>query len=269
MRNSSFIKVQTVPLLKQIEQSDRVGEPHLEICPHSLSQMFQLADLREQGKNRFNQHSVVPFAARADFQIFRLIMPLPETFVRQDNHFVANRFTERQEFRVGNIRRFDLPIGDESEFVCQNTELAAANPSPRSEAFLADPVPVRLMIFPNRMTQFDAVRINHAKDGRLGKKLFGQFPMRFQSVKKSGALRQSGKQARPVVPQPTVKSPLRCPFQSKQQTQSKQFASGKFGLIVFLSFRQHIIYPAKKFYDKVFLSHGICLLLCLVWSPLQ
>jgi tetrahydromethanopterin S-methyltransferase subunit E len=43
-----------------------------------------------------------------------------------------------------------------------------------------------------------------------------------------------------------------------EQAQSDKFTQRKFGLIVFLRFWQHIIYTAKKFYDKVLLSHGIC-----------
>jgi len=81
--------------------------------------------------------------------------------------------------------------------------------------------------------------------------------VRFESPKKARAFGQSGKQNNPVLFYPAVESPLRCAFQSEQQTQSNQFAAGKFGLDVFSGFRQHIIYTAKKFYDKVFLSHGI------------
>ncbi len=76
--------------------------------------------------------------------------------------------------------------------------------------------------------------------------------MRFESPKKARAFGQSGKQNNPVLFYPAVESPLRCAFQSEQQTQSNQFAAGKFGLEVFSGFRQHIIYTAKKFYDKVF-----------------
>jgi hypothetical protein len=48
MRNSVFIKIQPVLLLEQIEQSDSKSEPHFEVCPNSLAQMFQFAHLREQ-----------------------------------------------------------------------------------------------------------------------------------------------------------------------------------------------------------------------------
>jgi hypothetical protein len=89
------------------------------------------------------------------------------------------------------------------------------------------------------------------------RKAFGQFPARLQAAKKSGAFRQSGKQIKPVLFQPAIKSVLRRAFQSKEQSQSNQFTDGKFGLKMFSPFRQHIIYTAEKFYDKVFLSHAI------------
>jgi len=152
MRNSIFIEIQTVPLLKQIEQRDRKSEPHLEIRPDSLPQMFKFTDLREQRKNRFNQHPPLPLAARADFQVFRLSGATAKASVGKDNHFVAHPFDERQKLRVGNIRRLDRPIGDESEFVRQDAELAADYPSPRGKTFASDAISMRLMIFPNRMT---------------------------------------------------------------------------------------------------------------------
>ncbi len=152
MRNSIFIKIQTVPLLKQIEQRDRKSEPHLEIRPDSVPQMLEFTDLREQRENRFNQHPPLPLAARANLQVFRLICSAAEASVGKDNHFVAHPFDERQKFRVRNIRRLDRPIGDESEFVRQDAELAADYPPPRSKTFASDALSMRLMIFPNPMT---------------------------------------------------------------------------------------------------------------------
>jgi hypothetical protein len=243
--------------LQQIEQSDRVSETHFKIFPDSLPQMFQAANLREQRKERFNQPAVVPFTAPTQFQVFRLIRFAAKTVVRQNNHSPAHFFDERQEILVGNVRRFYRPIGNESEFIGQKTEFSANNPTPRGETFAADSAPVGLMIFTNRVTQFNPVRVNYAEDGWLGKKLFSQLAMRFQTTEKSGAFRQIGKQVNPVLPNPAIKLVLRSAFQCQQQSQSHQFAQGKLGLNVFLRLRQHIIYTTEKFYDKVFLSHGI------------
>lgn len=255
MRNSVFVKVQAVPLLKQIEQRDRVGESHLEIYPDSLPQMFKTTNLREQGKNGFNQHSVVPRAFQTNLQILGLVAA-PKAIVSQNNHLFAYAFDQRQKALVGNIGGRNRPIGNQSELVCQKTKFAADNPLPRGVTFFADTRSVRLMILPYRMTQLDAVGINHAEEGWLGKKLFRQLAVRFQSPKKPRPLGQSGKQINPVLPNPAVESALRHSFESKQQTQSYEFALGEFGLFVFRRLRQHIIYTAKKFYDKVFLSHG-------------
>lgn len=70
MRNSIVIKIQTVSLLEQIEKRDCKGEPHLEIVPNSLPQMFKLADLRQQRENSFDQLAVVPLTARTNLQVF-------------------------------------------------------------------------------------------------------------------------------------------------------------------------------------------------------
>ena len=198
MRNSVFVKIQTVPLLKQIEQRDRKSEAHLKILPDSLPQMLESAHLRQKREERFNQHSVVPLAARANLQVFRLIRATAEASVCKDDHLLAHPFDERQKLRVRNICRFHRPIGDESEFVRQNAELAADYPPPRGKTFASDAVSMRLMIFPNRMTQLNAVRINHAEEGRFSQKLLRQFPVRFESPKKACPFGQSGKQNNPV-----------------------------------------------------------------------
>lgn len=145
MRDTVFIKIQTVPLLEEIKHRHSVGKRHLEIRSYSLTKMFQFTDLPEQAEERFNQHPVVPLDGRADFQVFRLISPPPEAFVRQNNHFVPNGSNRRQKLGIGNICRFELPIGNQSELVGQQTQFTADNPSPGGKAFFADSRPMRLM----------------------------------------------------------------------------------------------------------------------------
>jgi len=65
----------------------------------------------------------------------------------------------------------------------------------------------RLYQHQNRST-----RIDHAKDGQFGKKLFSQFLMCFQTAKKTHALRQSEKQVNPILPKPALRSVLRRAF---------------------------------------------------------
>lgn len=257
-----FIEIQAVPLLEQIEQRDRESEPHLEICPNTLSKMFKSANLRQEREHRLDQHPVVPLAAPTKFEVFRLIRFAPKAGVRQNNHPLRNSFDERQKFLIRNVRRLYLPIGNESELVGQQAKFSADNPFPGSESFLADALSFGLMIFTNRMTKLDTVRIDDPENGLFRQKLFRQALMCFEATKKSGALRQRGKQVKPVLTYPSIKSVLRTAFQSKQQPQSDQFTQRKFGLNMLLYFRQHVIYAAKKFYDKVFLSHGYRVSLC-------
>jgi len=90
MRNPVCVKIQIVPLLQKIKQRDRVSEPHLEIRPDSLPQMFKFTDLREQRKNRFNQHPLVLEAAsgkRPHITIFGDDYPTPDgTAIRDYIH---------------------------------------------------------------------------------------------------------------------------------------------------------------------------------------
>ena len=256
MTHTVFIKVQTIPLLQKVKDCHRIGESHLEICPDSLPQMFQFADLREEREERFYEHSVVPLPTLAKFQVTRLIIFRAKSLVCQNNHLLVNRSDHRQKFLVGNIGGLDLPIRHQSEFVRQHTKFAANYPFPRGKTFSADALSVRLMNLADRMAQFNTVRVNDTEDGRLAQKLRRQFPMSFQTAEKSGSLRQIRKQFKPVVFEPPIKGSLRNTFQSEQQSERQKFTSGKFSLRMFLRFRQHIIYTTKKFYDKVFLSHG-------------
>lgn len=217
MRHSIFIKIQAVPLLKQIEERDCKCDSHLEICPDSLPQMLEFTDLREQRKDGFDQHPVVPLAAPTNFQVLRRLDFAPKTDVRQDDHCVSHLFDQAEKFLIRHIRRADLPISHESELVCQQTKFFADNPLLGSEAFFADAPPVRLMVLPDRMAQFDAVRINHAKQRRFCQKPVGQSTMGFQAAKKASAFWQVWKQSRPVLFNPTVEGVLRNAFERKQQ----------------------------------------------------
>jgi hypothetical protein len=93
--------------------------------------------------------------------------------------------------------------------------------------------------------------------------------MRFEASKESRSLGQSRKQLKPILFEPTIKLVLRAAFQSKQKSERDQLANGEFGLNMFRRFFEHIIYAAKKFCDKLFMSHGICFLCLKVWSPIQ
>src|SRR5688500_3116643 len=138
MRNSIFVKVQTVPLLEQIEQCDCKSEPHLEIRPNSLTQMLQFTNLRQKQKESFDQHSVVPRAAPTDVQVLRLGAHASKAGIGEHDHFLAHLFDERQKRLIGNVRRFDRPIGNESELVSQQAKLSTDDPFPRSKPLLAD-----------------------------------------------------------------------------------------------------------------------------------
>jgi len=208
--------------------------------------MFKFTDLREQRKNRFNQHPVVPRAARANLQVFQLIDFAPKAGICKNNHLVGDSFNQRQKFRVGNIYRFNAPIDNQSELICQQTEFAADNPSPTGKPLSAEPVAMRLMNLANRMTQLNAVRINNAEEGRLGKKCFGQLPMRLQAAEKPGALGQMREKRLPILSHPAIESPPGNSFESEQQAKRHEFADGKFDLFMLWRFRQHIIYTAPR-----------------------
>lgn len=256
MREAVFVKVQAVPSLKQIEQCEREGEPHLEICPHPLAEMLELADLRQEREERFDQHAVVPLAPPTNFQVPRRIAFAAEAFVGQNDHLPLDGLDQRQEFLIRDVRRLQLPTGHEPELVRQDAQFPADDPLPGGEPFAPDAPAVRLMALADRVSQLDAVRIDHAEQRRLSQKRLGQSPVRPQTPEKAGPVRQTGEQIDPVLPGKAVKRALGRTLESHQQTERHEFAQGKLGLDVFAPLRQHIVHPAIKFCDKVFLSHA-------------
>lgn len=268
MHNALIVKLQSVPLLQNIENCNREGEPHLEIFKHSLPQSFEITHLSQQRKNSFDYHSLVCLSAPTNFHICWIFLFRAEAFVHINNHSLVKPLNQAVKRAVRNICCCRLIRTDESKFIGDDAKFAADNPTPIGQAFSSKTFSFWLAAFSNRMTQLDSETVSHTQNARLGKKLVGQTAMRFQSAEQPRAFGQNGKQMRKVLPQPTIKRVLRATFQSKQQTDCHQFAFAQFGSRILSFARYFVIYAAKQVYDKFFLSH-VFNLPCVVFGHLH
>jgi hypothetical protein len=50
----------------------------------------------------------------------------PKTDARRHNHLFPDRFDRRQKLLIEDVRRFNLPIGNESELIGERTALSAS-----------------------------------------------------------------------------------------------------------------------------------------------
>ena len=268
MHYALIVKLQSVPLLQNIENCNREGEPHLDIFKHSLPQSFEITHLSQQRKNGFDYHSLVSLPALTNFHICWIFLFRAEAFVHINNHSLVKPLDQAVKRAVRNICCCRLIRTDESEFIGDDAKFAADNPAPVAQAFSGKSFFVWLTAFTNRMTQLNPETIGNAKKSSLCQKNIGQSEMRFQAAEKPRAFGQNRKQMRKVLPQPTIKAVLRSAFQSKQQTNCHQLAFAQFGSRI-LSFARHfVIYAAKQVYDKFFLSH-VFNLPCVVFGHLH
>jgi hypothetical protein len=89
MDKTVFIRFEAVPLNQDIESGDGVSQTSLEILPGPMSDTFEMADCRQHGYDRFDNHPHIPRAALADFHVFRITL----FSERLKSHVWANRRT--------------------------------------------------------------------------------------------------------------------------------------------------------------------------------
>ncbi len=268
MKHALLVKLQTVPLLQDVEDRNCESKARVEIFKNPLPQPFQITNLREQGKHGFDNHSLIARSAPTDFEVRRIALFAAKTVVRVNNHPPVKLFNQRVKAGVGDIRGRRRVSRHQSEFVCHNAELSADNPPPVGQAFFGEAPSFRLSAFSDRMTQLNAEAVSDAQHGRLCQKAVGQAAMRLQAAKQSSAFGQTRKQMRAVLRKPAVESVLRCALEREQQADCRQLAGRKFSFRVLPLICHQVIYAAKQVYDKFFLSH-VFNLPCVVFGHLH
>src|SRR5919108_4119260 len=80
------VGLEAMPLDEHIEGRHGEREARVEIGPHAMHDLFEMADERQHREHRLHQHTVFPLTARTQFQVGRIPLRGMETGVAQDDH---------------------------------------------------------------------------------------------------------------------------------------------------------------------------------------
>src|SRR5712691_5567927 len=80
------IGLEAMPLDQHIEGGHGEREPRLKILPHAMHPLLEMADKRQHGEHRLDEHTVLPLAPLTQFEIARVALGGMEAGVAQDDH---------------------------------------------------------------------------------------------------------------------------------------------------------------------------------------
>ncbi len=247
-----------MPLHENIVERDDVSKAGFEMTPQAMPDVLEVTDVFEHGKERFNEHALIPLAALADFTVERIAVFGVKAAVTQHNHLLGVLFQQRMKLCIIDVGGIALPIHHQGFGIEERNEFGANDPAMIAFAFLAD-----LLVaspFASRMQQFEGVAVTDAQHGGGREKAARPVLMRGQSAKQASAVRQPGKQGLEVALEPTIKSTLPDAFERMEQTDGHQFTGMEVGLRMFGNFFHGVIRAAKQLGDKICCGQGVALL---------
>lgn len=80
-----FVGLKAIPLDQQIEGGDGERQASQDIIDDAMHDLFKMADQGQHRKDGFDQHPVVPSAARAELEIGRIAVAGVEAGVGQND----------------------------------------------------------------------------------------------------------------------------------------------------------------------------------------
>src|SRR5262249_6142433 len=75
-----------MPLDQYVEDGHGEGQARLKIGPAPVHDLFEMADQRQHGEDRLDEHAVLPLAALTEFEVGGVALGGMETGITQDNH---------------------------------------------------------------------------------------------------------------------------------------------------------------------------------------
>src|SRR6266702_1133048 len=109
--------LETMPLDQHIEGGHSERQARLKIRPASMHHLLQMADKGEHREHRLHQHTVLPLAARTQFEIGGITLGRVEAGITQDNHPLLNLPNQPLKRVIGDIGRVTCPPYDQSPLV--------------------------------------------------------------------------------------------------------------------------------------------------------
>jgi hypothetical protein len=249
MEHAYFVGMYAIPLQQDIEESECVPNAALQVGPFAMHHFLEMAHQSQPRQRRFEHHAVVPFATLAQPQVVRMSPLLGKAYVGKDNHVIEDTFDNVLKGRaIIDIRRVTIPVDDQAQMVLQQTPFCADNPTCVRLAFASDLL--WTAPFAPWVNQFDAIRVNHAKHGRLSHKQVYPLAMRVEQAEQTRPRRQVGKQIPPVPLQPTIERAVASALERKEQGQGDHFTGIECCLAMFVHIGHVVIYEAEQIYDK-------------------
>src|SRR5205823_9259637 len=78
--------LEAMPLDQHIEGGHGEREPRVKILPHAVHPLLEMADKRQHGEHRLDEHTVLPRAARTQFEVGRIALGGMEGGIAQNNY---------------------------------------------------------------------------------------------------------------------------------------------------------------------------------------
>src|SRR6266446_8931071 len=186
------IGLEAMPLDQHIEGGHGEREPSVEIRPHAVHDLFEMAHQGQHREHRLHQHAVLPFTALTQFEVGGIAFRGMEAGVTQDNHLFFKLSNQPLKGVIRDIGRGTLPRDDSPPLVQQQTEFPADYPTMIREAFAADLLGTPA--FAHGMDELDAIGVDDAEHGWSGQEDLRPVLMRPEEAKEPRALRKLGKQ---------------------------------------------------------------------------
>ena len=99
------VGLETMPLDQEIKGGHSEREPGVEILPHAVHHLCEMADYGQHREHRLDQHTVLPLAALTQFEVGGIALSGMEASVTQDNHPSVNVSNEPLKAVIGDIGR--------------------------------------------------------------------------------------------------------------------------------------------------------------------
>ncbi len=209
-----IIDLDAVPLDEQVEHRHCVSQAALEISPHPVHHLLEMAHQGQHGQHCFDDHARIPLAPLANLKVIRKPVFLDKAFIAEQHHPGCIALGDLLKgAAVVDIGCIDIPIHDQTQMIEHETRFASDDPTPVRQSLLADLL--LAAAFPTRMEQFDAIGVDQTDERRVGHKALGPLPMGIEQPKQTSAHRQLREQRPAVSLQPAIKGAIPYPFEGE------------------------------------------------------
>src|SRR3977135_2366542 len=132
------IGLEAMPLDQHIESGHGEREPRLKILPHAVHNPLEMTDECQHGEHRLNEQTVLPLAARTQFEIGGIPLGGMEGGIAQADQASVDLANQPLKGGIRDIGRATRPPHHQAILVEEQTEFAPDNPAVIGETFAAD-----------------------------------------------------------------------------------------------------------------------------------